>query len=464
VGPEEEALAQHGTRRTHDFFLGTAKIPAGRHNPAAPSSPPFAGTQCASTVLQMIDILGLVIAALGGTAVGVERQWSGHADGDDARFAGVRTFTMLGGLGGLAGWLWQAGFTLPATVLVAAAAALTTAAYVARMRVDIDGTTEVAALVVIAAGVVAGAGIHHVASGVIAVTTLLLVEKSRLHALVKRIDDIGLRTAARFGVMALVVLPLLPEGPYGPLGGIRPRELWTLVLFFSGLSFVGYFARRVAGPGRGYLVTGLIGGLASSTNVTFTFARTSRTDQGSSRALAFGAIAANAMLYPRVLVATAVLNLSLLPYVLPYLVLPALLAVAITWIGARDEYTEASAEQQVPNPLQLPVALQMAAIFQAVLMLVWVAGRYWGDRGIVSTAAVLGLTDVDALTISMARRVASSVSLETAAVAIAIGVLSNTALKLSVALFFGSPGFRRVAGGTLLGMIVAAGASLLFGR
>jgi uncharacterized membrane protein (DUF4010 family) len=262
--------------------------------------------------------------------------------------------------------------------------------------------------------------------------------------------------------MALVILPLLPEGPFGPYGGIRPRELWALVLFFSGLSFVGYFARRLAGPGRGYLVTGLIGGLASSTNVTFTFARTSHTDETSSRALGFGAIAANAMLYPRVLLATAVLNLSLLPYVVPYLILPAVLAFAITWFGARESQGDVDAEQPVTNPLQLPVALQMAAIFQAVLTLVWFAGRYWGDRGIVGTATVLGLTDVDALTVSMARHVAPTVSLETAALAIAIGVFSNTVLKLTVAVFFGSTGFRRIAGATLLGMVVAAGVSLMF--
>jgi uncharacterized membrane protein (DUF4010 family) len=138
--------------------------------------------------------------------------------------------------------------------------------------------------------------------------TLLLVEKSRLHALVKRIDDVGLRSGVRFAVMALVVLPLLPEGPYGPPGGVRPRELWALVLFFYGLSFAGYIARRLVGPGHGYLVTGLLGGMVSSTNVTFTFARTSRSDLAMDRALAFGAVAANAMLYPRVLVATAILN------------------------------------------------------------------------------------------------------------------------------------------------------------
>jgi uncharacterized membrane protein (DUF4010 family) len=104
----------------------------------------------------------------------------------------------------------------------------------------------------------------------------------------------------------------------------------------------------------------------------------------------------------------------------------------------------------------------MAAMFQGVLMLVWVVGRYWGDRGILGTATVLGLTDVDALTISMARHVASAVSLETAALAIAVGVLTNTALKLTVAVFFGSPGYRRLAGGTLFGMVLAAGVSLVF--
>ena len=128
---------------------------------------------------------------------------------------------------------------------------------------------------------------------------LLLVEKSRLHSLVRKIDDVGLRSGVRFAVMALVVLPLLPEGPFGPFGGVRPRQLWLLVLFFSGLSFAGYVARRIAGTGRGYLVTGLLGGLVSSTNVTFTFARSSRTDPALEGALALGAVAANAMLFPR---------------------------------------------------------------------------------------------------------------------------------------------------------------------
>src|SRR5204862_7350267 len=112
--------------------------------------------------------------------------------------------------------------------------------------------TDVCVLVVIGAGFSAGLGWIALASGVIAISTLLLVEKSSLHALVTRIDDEELRAAVRFGVMAIVILPLLPEGPYGPWGGIKPRELWLLVLFFTGLSFAGYLARRMFGAKRGY--------------------------------------------------------------------------------------------------------------------------------------------------------------------------------------------------------------------
>jgi uncharacterized membrane protein (DUF4010 family) len=143
------------------------------------------------------SIVGLLIAALGGAAVGLERQWSGHADGPGARFAGIRTFTMLGAVGGLSGWLWKEGAVAPAAILLGGAVAVVAADYVAGSRQDIDGTTEVAALVVLAAGLLAGVGSVRLASGIIALLTLLLVEKSRLHAMVQRIDDVGLRSGVR---------------------------------------------------------------------------------------------------------------------------------------------------------------------------------------------------------------------------------------------------------------------------
>jgi len=406
------------------------------------------------------DIVGLLIAALGGAAVGLERQWSGHAEGPAARFAGIRTFTMLGAVGGLCGWLWTAGVTVPAAILFAGAVAIVASAYVAASRHDVDGTTEVAALVVLAAAVLAGMGSVRLASGIIALLTLLLVEKSRLHALVQRIDDVGLRSGVRFAVMALVVLPLLPEGPYGALGGIRPRELWALVLFFSGLSFAGYVARRLVGPGHGYLVTGLLGGMVSSTNVTFTFARTSRTDMVMDRALAFGAVAANAMLYPRVVVAVAILNPAVVPPLVPYLIAPALAAVLVAAVGARRSPVEEAPQMSLRNPLQLAGALQMALLFQAVLMAVHVAREWWGASGVITSAAVLGLTDVDALTVSMARGVAQTVSPAVAATAIAVGILANTGMKLGLALLFGSRRFGMIAGGALALMLLALAAAI----
>jgi uncharacterized membrane protein (DUF4010 family) len=408
------------------------------------------------------DIVRLLIATLGGAAVGVERQWSGHAGGPSARFAGLRTFTMLGAVGGLCGLLWAAGVLAPAAILFGGAVAIVAAGYLAASRVDTDGTTEVAALVVLAAGLLAGLGFVKLASGITALVTLVLVEKTRLHALVERVDEVGLRSGVRFAVMALVVLPLLPEGPYGPLGGIRPRELWALVLFFSGISFAGYVARRLVGPGHGYLVTGLLGGIVSSTNVTFTFARTSRTEVAMDRALAFGAVAANAMLYPRVIVATTILNPSVALPLLRYLVAPAAVAALVAAFGLRRSAAEQESSASLNNPLQLATALPMAVLFQVVLMVVFVAREWWGSSGVVTSAAILGLTDVDALTASMARGVARTVSPAVAATAIAVGVLANTAMKLGLALFLGNRTFRLIAGGALALMFATLAAALAF--
>ena len=401
------------------------------------------------------DIVRVLIAALGGAAVGLERQWSGHAEGPAARFAGIRTFTILGAIGGLSGVLWIAGVTAPAAILLFGAVAIVAAAYVVGSRQDIDGTTEAAALVVLAAGILAGLGSVTPASGLIAILVLLLVEKSRLHSLVRRIDDVGLRSGVRFAVMALVVLPLLPEGPFGPFGGVRPRQLWLLVLFFSGLSFAGYVARRIVGTGHGYLVTGLLGGLISSTNVTFTFARTSRTEPALEGALAIGAVGANAMVFPRLLLATTILNSTIVGPLSVYLTAPALAALLALVVGTRKSTTVPAHELSPTNPLQLKSALQMAVLFQVVLAVVYVARERWGSAGVFTSAAVLGLSDVDALTVSMAKDVADALSPTIAATAIAVGVLSNTAMKIALALLFGSPRFRFVAAGSLVLMFVA---------
>ena len=220
-------------------------------------------------------------------------------------------------------------------------------------------------------------------------------------------------------------------------------------------------ARRLVGPDHGYLVTGLLGGLVSSTNVTFTFARASRSDATTDRALAFGAVAANAMLYPRVLIATAILNPAVLPTLITYLAAPASVAAIATAAGVRRSPKTAASDIALQNPLQLTTALQMAVLFQIVLMAVYVARTWWGESGVISSATVLGLTDVDALTVSMTTAVAQTVSATVAATAIAVGVLANTGMKLGLAMLFGSARFRTITGGALTLMLIALGGALI---
>jgi uncharacterized membrane protein (DUF4010 family) len=402
-------------------------------------------------------LFNLGAAVLGGLAVGIERQWSGKAEGPSARFGGLRTFTMLGLVSGLCGWLWSAGLTGPSSILLAGLGALVVIAYYAASRTDVDGTTEVAAFVVLAAGVLSGAGHLRVASAIIAITVLLLVEKTRLHGWVARLDRVEIRAGARFAVMAAVILPLLPEGPYGPLGGVRPRQLWALVLFFSGLSFLGYIAQRIAGPRRGYAIAGTLGGLLSSTSVTLTFSRLSQDPAHAGRALASGVLGANVMLFPRVLIATLVLAPTLARALWPSFVAPALLGAVLASHGMREGERAGTTASPTQNPLQLSAAVRMALLFQIVLFVVALANQYFGAQGLYGTAAVLGLSDVDALTLSMARLASTGMAVDVVARALTIGILANTLVKLGIAVAVGRGSFRvlSIAGLAVMALALA---------
>ncbi len=408
-------------------------------------------------------LLRLVAATLGGAAVGLERQWSGHADGPGARFAGVRTFTLIGGLSGLTGWLWGAGVGALAVVLLAGLLALVVAAYVRASVHDVGGTTEVAAIVTAAAGVVAGLGLLGLASGIVAVTCLVLLEKTHLHEWVASIDEPGLKAGVRFAVMAVVVLPILPTGPFGPWGGIRPRQLWALVLFFSGLSYVGYLARHLAGPRQGYPLAGLLGGLVSSTNVTLTFARLSRRAGAPVRALAVGTLAASAMLLVRVWVASAVLSRGLASRLAAVVIPSLIISVAVVVAGYRRTGEETADNVGSRNPLEFWSALQMAALFQGVLFITYLVRGHFGDAGLIATGAILGLTDLDALTLSMAQQVDGGLAARTAAGVLTAGILSNSGVKAAIAIAVGRGGFRTmvVTGLAIMGAALLAAALLV---
>ena len=412
--------------------------------------------------LTSTTLAGLAVAILGGAAVGVERQRSGHATGPDARLGGVRTFTLLGTLAGIAGLLIGWELPIPAALLLSGGLLLTVAGYVRASKNDIDATTEVAAVVVLGAGVLAGVGQIRLAAALITLTVLVLAEKPRLHRLVARLDEPTMVAAARFAVMSAVILPLLPEGPYGPGPGIRPRELWMLVLLFSGMSFVGFIAQRITGA-AGYPLTGLLGGLVSSTSVTLTFARLSQSHRKQEAPLATGAVAASTVLFFRVAVAVAILNVAVLPVLARYLAAPLIVAIAamlMAWRSLRGSHAEPST---LKNPLQFRAAIEMALLFQVVLFAVHYMRAWVGETGVLASGFVLGLTDVDALTLSMTRSVATGTTIDAAARAIAIGIVANSLMKAGIAVVIGSGRFRWQAGGALLAMAAAGAAALVVG-
>jgi uncharacterized membrane protein (DUF4010 family) len=389
--------------------------------------------------------LRLGIAGLIGLAAGIEREWSGHATGPAARFAGMRTFLILGLAGGVAGVLSAAGLPLLGAVLLAGGVGLIIAAYVLAMRrpaADADGTTEAAALVIIALGLLAGIGQLALASGAGALVVLALGEKRRLHGMVAKVGETELHAAARFAVMALVILPILPTSPL-PFGGdISARGLWTLVLLFSGINFVGYLARRAVGPERGYGLAGLLGGLISSTLVTMQFARRSRDEPSHAGALALGVVAACTVLPARLLVILGVLSPPVGQAAIRYLVPPAAVGAVIVAIAFRRTKGGGGSAEEDRSPLHVLASARMALLFWFALIGIEFLERQWGSTGVYTSAVLLGLTDMDALTVAMARFGAAPAMVTVAATGVAIGVLSNTVFKLGLGVVLGSPAFR----------------------
>jgi uncharacterized membrane protein (DUF4010 family) len=416
-------------------------------------------------VTNELDAAGrLAIALLLGAGVGLEREWSGHSIGAAARFAGLRTFLLLGLAGGVAGLLVDAS-ALIAAVVVAGCMALSIAAYVlasSRPDGEIGGTTEAAALVVIALGVVAGQGFLALAAGAGSVVVVALREKTRLHWIVRRVTERELRATVQFALLALVVLPLLPEGPFGGALALRPRAVWILVLLFSGINFGAYLIRRAIGPHAGYIASGLAGGLVSSTAVTLEFSRRSHREETFARALAFGAIGACTVLIPRVIVVSAILNAAVAWELARMLLLPALIGGVVVSYAWRGQMRNAADEtgQQIRNPLHFGAAVQMAIAFQVALTALAYVRDHWGTGGVFATATFLGLTDVDALTMSLSR-LDDGTTPVLAAQAIVVGILANTALKFTLSATMGAPQFRRIAGLGLAALGTATALSLL---
>ncbi|HMI41885.1 MAG TPA: DUF4010 domain-containing protein [Sphingomicrobium sp.] len=399
---------------------------------------------------------------LAGMLIGIERGWKLKDQKEGLRVAGVRTFSMLGMAGGIAGLIGVRGQPLVGAIVAAAAATLLVIAYARALRARHDATTAIAALLTLAIGFLAGSGSGGLAMACAAVVVLLLALRAELHGFVERLDEQDIKALARFAVIAGAVLPLLPNHAFGPYGAWNAQKLWLVVVLVTGFSFAGYIANRVFGERRGTIATALIGGAYSSTAVTVSLAQMLGKDERASGPEPAGIALATAVMYLRVLVFVAFLATSvLLP--LTVIIAPALVVATVAGLVLlRMSAKDSDGPAPPGNPIQLIPALGFLAFLAiAAVAARWADGRF-GEQGIAVLLLLTGSLDVDAAIITTGGLKPGAISPALAALALGGTVMINMMLKVGVTLVYArSRGISAVL--ALLASMVALGIGLWIG-
>ncbi len=392
----------------------------------------------------MTEYSELALALAIGVLIGMERGWVQRGQPAGSRVAGVRTFGLLGVLGGVAGSLAGAGQPLVGAALIVGAVAVGVTGYRRQLqdKGSVSATTTITALLTLALGLLATSGFPGPALAAAAVVTFLLASRRSLHGLLLRLGEDDVLAVARFAIIAVAVLPLLPNRNLGPYGAWNPYELWLVVVVVCAVSFAGYVAGRMLGATRGVIATAAIGGLYSSTAVTVSLARRLATGDGAPRLLAAGIAVASATMFLRVLVLTAVL----VPFALPRLAIiigpGTLLSLVYAFARSRGAVPVADPLAADPNaktslarnPFELLPALGFALLVGVLSLLVRWAEQRFGDVGIATLIAISGSMDVDAAIVALRSLPQGTLPATTAGMILSLPVLINTLFKAGIVL------------------------------
>jgi uncharacterized membrane protein (DUF4010 family) len=385
-----------------------------------------------------------------GVLVGLQREYA-YGGSDEELFAGVRTFPLISLLGCI-GALMADELAAPGALigLFMAMAALIVAAHFvgAWQRGGVGLTTEMATLLTFAAGAFCYWGYLPLAAAVGVATTVLLSLKPEMHAFAQRITREDVYATLKFAVITVIVLPLLPNRGFGPppLDVVNPYEIWLMVVLISGISFLGYVLVKIVGPRQGISLTGLLGGIISSTPVTLSFSRRSQEEEELARPFALAITIAWAITYLRVLAEVAALNPQLLAKLWPPMAAASLVGLGYgVYLYLSQRPTE---QEEVPfsNPFELGTALKFGLLYAVVLVASKAANVYAGDAGVYISSFLSGLPDVDAVTLSMVQltRPEGGLRVTTGARAVVIGAMANTLAKAGIVVATGSSRLRRV--------------------
>ncbi|HHX8491068.1 DUF4010 domain-containing protein [Vibrio diabolicus] len=385
-------------------------------------------------------IWNLLIALLLGAIVGTQRGWVMRNSVEGSRVAGIRTFSLVGLLGGLVGILANIytplliGFALIALVI------LTCIAFVIQQKKsgDVSITGVVSIMVVFVLGNLTVSGEAVLAAAAAVITAVVLDNKRELHQALQKLQEYELDAALRLLLISIVMLPLLPNQSYGPWNALNPYEIWWMVVLIASISFVGYFAIKIGGAKRGILFTSVFAGLSSSTALTLQFSHLSREQASISPLLASGILLSCGTMFPRLLIVLSVINPQLVKLLWP-IVMAMMVALYIPawWIWRRSEVEQIEQSNKQTNPLALQSALFFGLVLAVIMLLAHALSDWFGNAGVLILSALSGITDVDAISLTLGRQSTQTLSVTTAALGILIAASVNTIVKMGMVIAIG---------------------------
>lgn len=386
----------------------------------------------------MNEFLPLLLSLALGLLVGLERGWKEVTEVDSYPFLGLRTFGLTGLLGGIIGIIAD-GNLIVCAIAFASYAALMIAVFMGNCGRPhgVGLTTVIAAQITFALGMLTTMGYMQIAASAAVVTAVILSMKPVINVWIRKLEAEELHAALKLLLISVVLLPVLPNQGYGPFQALNPYEIWLFVVLITGISFAGYFAMKIAGGGKGIIITGLLGGLVSSTALTLSFSRLGKHSQ-LKRVFTAGILIACGTMIPRMLIVLSVINPDLLGLVaLPLIVTGAVIygGTAFFWFTRMKDREVKADAPKLANPFQIKPALKFAALISAIMFFSHFIKESFGDAGVIALAFVSGLTDVDAVTISMAKLAGNSLTEATAAAAIMTAAFTNTFVKGLMVIF-----------------------------
>lgn len=396
--------------------------------------------------LTQMDFLIRLVVGLGiGFLIGLEREHAALTK-TIKPFAGIRTIILVVLLAFLSMMMYYMISPWILVVSLIGLFGLVSFSYFVVHRDDAGGTTELSVIISFFLGMLTFLGFMEISLAITMIVVGLLSSKIRLHRFIGTITSEELVAVIRFGVIALLIFPFLPNYSIDPYDVINLREVGLIVLLTSGLSFIGYILMRVFGKDYGILLTGIVGGIISSTMITWIFAKKSKEQPSIVHNCMAAIMAASTVMMVRVIVWVFIFNAPLFKDLLIPISLIILTSLALTLYYNFKAKKQPKEDLDIPlgKPLNLRTAVFFAALYIGVLLFISFSNEQFGDKGIYLTTAIASLTDVNAITISLTKLAGDSLTFIIASNAIILGTLSNTLIKIGIAVYAGGKELRKM--------------------